>query len=530
MAKLTPNLGLFKYDVEEDYNVDFSFEQALNDNWDKLDATIPAISVRAYGAKGDGVSDDTVAIQKALDEAEPFSKILFDGIFKISDELYIRKPLIISGTGGKVIGRMASQRSIKGILQTADKNIFVFEPAITNYAGYYNWSYWPPNSYGMGNCRIEDITLTGIGKDTSTKGAIVLKENTSVENWHFVQNVFRNVNIIGFKYGINLSGWVAYDIDFENSCIRDCGTGVTANYTGGDRSTKFHFVNTDFYGNDIGIDFSLPTCMRTFETERCNFAYNGTGIACNVNTGYTDYFSEFEAHINYGVHFITGAVGVTQESHNFFGTKFVESVSGSYPIYLDDSTGGFGVLTIPIILIGIQSVGNPIYTSNCTQVFRLAYTRTSGSSQYTTTGNGSVSLLDKLYVNKLNKVTTQNLPKVVSNCYQGASANTVQPYFTLTLQNNKTLYLFGCWRSIFTSSGSSTGTIINQVYNETTSTQIYSNSGVTGFTMPQDAYYAMEQVLASYKNISGSDQKIVFRAYSTVATDLYNCGFLYDII
>lgn len=37
MANLTPNLGLFKYDELTDQDVQFSFQQALNDNWDILD-------------------------------------------------------------------------------------------------------------------------------------------------------------------------------------------------------------------------------------------------------------------------------------------------------------------------------------------------------------------------------------------------------------------------------------------------------------------------------------------------------------
>ena len=40
MANLTPNLGLFKYDPSTDTDQVFSFEQALNDNWDKIDSSV----------------------------------------------------------------------------------------------------------------------------------------------------------------------------------------------------------------------------------------------------------------------------------------------------------------------------------------------------------------------------------------------------------------------------------------------------------------------------------------------------------
>lgn len=44
MAELTPNLGLFKYDEIADQNTQFSFKQALNDNWDVLDDVCGNIS------------------------------------------------------------------------------------------------------------------------------------------------------------------------------------------------------------------------------------------------------------------------------------------------------------------------------------------------------------------------------------------------------------------------------------------------------------------------------------------------------
>ena len=40
MSTLTPNLGLFKYDVTNDSQTAFSITNALNNNWDKLDTAI----------------------------------------------------------------------------------------------------------------------------------------------------------------------------------------------------------------------------------------------------------------------------------------------------------------------------------------------------------------------------------------------------------------------------------------------------------------------------------------------------------
>lgn len=53
------------------------------------------VSVLKYGAKGDGVADDTKAIQKAVEEAE----ILYfpQGIYKITDTVYLRKSCCLYG-------------------------------------------------------------------------------------------------------------------------------------------------------------------------------------------------------------------------------------------------------------------------------------------------------------------------------------------------------------------------------------------------------------------------------------------------
>ena len=47
MSTTTDTLELFKYDLATDGSIPFNIQQALNDNWDKLDAAIAALSSRA---------------------------------------------------------------------------------------------------------------------------------------------------------------------------------------------------------------------------------------------------------------------------------------------------------------------------------------------------------------------------------------------------------------------------------------------------------------------------------------------------
>lgn len=86
MAKLTPNLGLFKYDETTDADVQFSFQQALNDNWDILDEKV-------LSGTGYEVGDIIYRITPTNDSG----KHLLDGSLLPGDGIYADFVQYISG-------------------------------------------------------------------------------------------------------------------------------------------------------------------------------------------------------------------------------------------------------------------------------------------------------------------------------------------------------------------------------------------------------------------------------------------------
>jgi hypothetical protein len=85
---------------------------------------IKEINVKNYGAKGDGISDDTAAIQKAIDEASAQKAvILFPAstkYYKITKHLTLRSNTMISGYGATLF--MPSQSNVSVMLYSHANN------------------------------------------------------------------------------------------------------------------------------------------------------------------------------------------------------------------------------------------------------------------------------------------------------------------------------------------------------------------------------------------------------------------------
>lgn len=232
------------------------------------------VRVKDAGAAGDGVTDDTLAFQSAINQAQTQGKILYIdvGTYLITDRLIITAPITILGAN--------------------QKNSKIYYQGSYHQETPYDEDYWDESNAAIiikaSNTTLENFTLEGGTSklNASTSNGIIMHYNKDVESgaaaaYEGAERVaLRNLDISYFKNGIfSYAGWNRV---FERLYIKDCsGCGIkyyplemntVGNWSG---SGDIHLAN-QFIGNAVaGI-----SATGLFETTVWNsvFEYNNKPI------------------------------------------------------------------------------------------------------------------------------------------------------------------------------------------------------------------------------------------------------------
>lgn len=227
-------------------------------------------SLKAAGAVGDGVIDDTSALESAIQTCMTTGKVLYvnNGTFRFTRRLNIPDSISILGA-------------------SHDLSVLFFDGGPAHAETPYDSAYWQESNAAISiqsnNCRLENFTLAGGTKASPSAhyGIIYHFPNASGTNYSSAERVFMtNLDIRCFRSGeYRYAGWNRYTtccqyIDNAEYGIRwyPLESATVGNWAGsGDV-----LISNQFIGNGVaGIG-----CTALFETTffNCVFEYNARAI------------------------------------------------------------------------------------------------------------------------------------------------------------------------------------------------------------------------------------------------------------
>lgn len=251
------------------------FQAAINDNYTRvtgLDSTVQGIlttgvgggsgggtttvvsgmgiNVKSIGAKGDGTTDDTVAIQLAINtivSAQKPDVIYFPpGVYKISGTLTID----------------VSYVSITAYGATIDASAITSGSAI-HMTGSVNQPYLQSTTV------FEGFKLTGNGKTGTVIGIQCHTAGGGGEGTsHFTM---RGLNISHFGIGMDYKDH-SYAINHYGIDVYYCGICINQGYPINDGAEKMNFQGCMFYNSDLAVKILGSETSFTFHS--CSFDYN----------------------------------------------------------------------------------------------------------------------------------------------------------------------------------------------------------------------------------------------------------------
>ena len=230
------------------------------------------VSIKDFGAVGDGVTDDTAAIQAALDAAPQGGAVYVpNGTYKITDALTISKAITIYGDGpGKWIDSLGGS-----IIKQTDntKNAFTLVASTAQYAF---------GQYGLNNVNLRDFAIEGPSSSDYAPRGIGCDTTVNSGNYHIRECTFTNLEVRFFDTGIELVG-ICYLNDFYGGVISQCGTGF-ALYKGAasDRGGQTRFFGTTIdLITDACIRWNTDTTSGDLSLFGCTFADAAYGLVAN---------------------------------------------------------------------------------------------------------------------------------------------------------------------------------------------------------------------------------------------------------
>jgi hypothetical protein len=384
------------------------------------------VNVLDYGAVGDGVNDDTTALQAAIDYAGSIhgTVIIPQGLYKTTNTLYIdQKNTIIHGDGNPSRGAGASRGLAGDITQgsviqytgtttavqvsnsrSANPTTDVTNPGFISGIQIHNLRIEVPAAcqkalyvFQSASSYFFNIAMWGA---QSTGG--VPNGGTLLYVQAGIDNIYELINTLGIgRYTVSVPDY-SYYVNYGAQLLLGWGN---------DLATTTIFRRCYFNYSNIGVNLSY-----VFQFEDCVFESNKQGVNC-LNDMSSDFMRcWWEANIDFDIVFNNSIVSVKDSRINAYARQQFFSTGGGV-LNLQFDNVYFATTNAAPFIFGVSPSGNNIFS-------------TSGSTPKTVNFNNCIFPIDTvmgfIYNDRtVNKIEIQNMQQdtlMFSAAAVGASA------------------------------------------------------------------------------------------------------------
>lgn len=342
--------------IEQTNSMSENFQEYVTTETDKIlsewlnDGTIEKylnniVIVNDYGAKGDGVTDDTQAIQRCIDE-NPKALILFKkGTYRISDTIHL-----YNESGGAEIDFGGATIIFNDETNTENGNKIMFSIDTFYYDS--NGKSLPSRAI-IKNGTLNGSHICGIGIGIMTAGCYVMRNG--IRTFSYITNHGYHSLIDGCKlsnfcryavlngYRLNNSVIETYDVDGDTVKVGGASTQTTIN-----NLYIYHTDNYDSRNNGTGIGImSSDNQISNVITWRLKVSYElyvggNTFTNCHSTVDYISNNTNGDWDSIYdGIHILLTAKTSSTQINEFIGNYFNV---GKYVVF-NQATGGSQMMT-----------------------------------------------------------------------------------------------------------------------------------------------------------------------------------------
>lgn len=268
--------GFFEVDTKDTSSADNGgtvLVDAIGRRWKRqYDGNVNVL----WFAKGDGVADDSVKIQAAVDATQWGGELIFNvpaEFYKVSAEIIISKPITIRGDGGSSV----TTKQFPCIKSAGNNSVFKLRATLDNYMF---------GAYGITGIHIKDIMLEGPSLESRGLYGICTDETINSGVYHVRNNTFNNVNMRYFGAGWNVRG-ICYLNSWNDCRALWCSRGCVVDKVSGASeggSDQNRFFGCEFVLCDRGLSLSEEAYAGSQTVVGCTLSEGLVGFVVGFNT------------------------------------------------------------------------------------------------------------------------------------------------------------------------------------------------------------------------------------------------------